>query len=93
MMPIEIAALLQLLVMSYAVRVMCRSDRRKPPVDQRRVVVHLATITLAIFLSATVLDVTVALPPHATEQIWHFGAAAAAIGTGLAVYYSTGRRW
>jgi hypothetical protein len=93
MMPIEAAALIQLIVMAYAVRVMCRMDRRKPPVDQRRVVVHLATITLAIFLSATALDITAALPSHATEQIWHFGASTAAIGTGAAVYYSTGSRW
>jgi hypothetical protein len=93
MMPIEIAALIQLIVMAYAVRVMCRTDRRQPPVDQRRVVVHLATITLAVFLSATILEVMVAVPPQATEQIWHFGAATAAIGTGAAVYYSTGRRW
>lgn len=92
-MPIEIAALIQLLVMAYAVRVMCRMDRRKPPVDQRRVVVHLATITLLVFAVATMLDVTAAMPQRETEQIWHFGAAAAAIGTGAAVYYSTGKRW
>lgn len=89
-MPIEIAALIQLLVLAYSVWVTCRKDRRKPSKDKRRVVVHLAMITLAIFLVSAVLDVTMSLPPNTTEQIWHFGAVTAALGTGAAIYYSTG---
>lgn len=92
MVSVALAALIQVVVMTYAVRVMCRADRRRPPVDQRRVIVHLAAIATLAFVVACGLHVA-DTEHRVADQVWGFSVAVAGIATGFAVYYSTGRRW
>ena len=90
---VELVAAVQVLVMLYAVRAVCREDQRRPSADRRRALRHMMWWALAVLIVAAVLTAGSEGRRYVlTRDMWHWGLVAAAITTALAVRLLAGDR-
>ena len=92
-MSVELVAAVQVLVMLYAVRSVCREDQRRPSADRRRALRHIMWWALAVLLVAAALQAESGGRRYVlTRDMWHWGLIAAAITTALAIRLLAGDR-
>ena len=92
-MSVELVVVVQVLVMLYAVRAVCREDQRRPSADRRRALRHMMWWALAVLIVAAVLTAGSEGRRYVlTRDMWHWGLIAAAITTALAVRLLAGDR-
>ena len=92
-MSVELVVAVQVAVMIYAVRMVCREDQRRPSADRRRALRHMMWWSLAVLIVAAVLTAGSEGRRYVlTRDMWHWGLVAAAITTALAVRLLAGDR-
>lgn len=92
-MSVELVVVVQVLVMLYAVRAVCREDQRRPSADRRRALRHIMWWALAVLIVAAALQIESGGRRYVlTRDMWHWGLIAAAITTALAVRLLAGDR-
>ena len=92
-MSVELVVAVQVAVMIYAVRAVCREDQRRPSADRRRALRHMMWWALAVLIVAAVLTAGSEGRRYVlTRDMWHWGLVAAAITTALAVRLLAGDR-
>ena len=92
-MSVELVVVVQVLVMLYAVRAVCREDQRRPSADRRRALRHAMWWALAVLIVAAALQIESGGRRYVlTRDMWHWGLIAAAITTALAVRLLAGDR-
>ena len=92
-MSVEVVVAVQVAVMLYAVRAVCREDQRRPSADRRRALRHMMWWALAVLIVAAVLTAGSEGRRYVlTRDMWHWGLVAAAITTALAVRLLAGDR-
>lgn len=92
-MSVELVVVVQVLVMLYAVRAVCREDQRRPSADRRRALRHAMWWALAVLIVAAALQAESGGRRYVlTRDMWHWGLIAAAITTAIAVRLLAGDR-
>lgn len=92
-MTAPLAAIASLIALTYALRVVCRQDRRRPALDSRRLVVHIWWIAVVATLAATVIEIGDLPHADAAHEAWHFVVTTCAIGTIAGLRVAGGRVW
>ena len=90
---VELVVAVQVLVMLYAVRAVCRQDQRRPSADRRRALRHVMWWALAVLLVAAALQAESGGRRYVlTREMWHWGLVACAITSAIAVRLLGGDR-
>ncbi len=90
---VEVVVAVQVAVMLYAVRAVCKEDQRRPSADRRRALRHMMWWSLAVLIVAAVLTAGGGGRRYVlTRDMWHWGLIAAAITTALAIRLLAGDR-